>query len=95
MADTDFLNKVVSGDAFTNSEKEARAPFKIDSLVYAGEGKKIKGDDLYKIIQETKAKNVPVASLLHKLPNTDSQIIVTPGPGVVEQTPRSGGKNNK
>jgi hypoxanthine-guanine phosphoribosyltransferase len=56
----------------------------------AEEGKTISGDDLYEIIQEAKAKNVTVASLMHKLPNTQTRVFVTPGPGVVEQAPRSG-----
>ena len=54
----------------------------------------ISGNDLYELIQEAKTKNVTIASLMHKLPNAQSKIIVTPGPGVVEQAPRSGRKKN-
>jgi len=95
MTNEDFPEKVVTGEAYANSEKEADALFKIDSFVYAEEGQGIKGEDLYKIIQEAKAKGVPVASLLHKIPNATTQVIVSPGTGVVEQTPRTGGKNKK
>lgn len=95
MTDNDFLDNVVTGEAYTNSNSETEAPFKIDSFVFAEEGDTIKGDDLYEIIQEAKAKGVPVASLLHKLPNATAEITVSPGPGVVEQAPRSGGKRKK
>jgi len=66
-----------------------KPPFKIDTIAVAEEGKTISGDDLCELIQEAKAKNVTVASLIHKLPNAQTQIIVTPGPGVVEQAPRT------
>ena len=66
------------------------APFKIDTIAMAEEGRTISGDDLYELIQEAKAKNVRVASLIHKLPNAKTRVIVTPGPGVVEQAPRTG-----
>ena len=53
------------------------------------EGKAIRGEDLYEIIQEAKTKGVTVASLIHKLPNAQTRVIVSPGPGVVEQAPRN------
>ncbi len=70
------------------------AHFKIDSIVIAKEGETINGDDLYEIIQEAKEKNVTVASLLNRLPNAQTQVIVSPGPGVVQQAPRSGRKKD-
>lgn len=73
-------------------ESYDEAPFKIDTIAMAKEGTTISGDDLFEIIQEAKSKNVTVASLMHKLPNSHAQVIVTPGPGVVEQAPRSGRK---
>ena len=78
-----IINATMPGDA---SEE---APIKIDTIVTAEEGKTINGNDLYNIIQEAKAKGVTVASLMHKLPNSHANIIVSPGPGVVEQAPRS------
>jgi hypothetical protein len=72
--------------------KSENAAFKLDSFAIADEGTTISGDDLYEIIQEAKAKKVPVASLLHKLPNANVRVVVTPGPGVVEQAVRSGGR---
>jgi len=95
MSDSSFLENVITGEAYKKGEKESEAPFKIDSFACAEAGKEINGEDFYEIIQEAKSKGVPVASLLHKLPNATAEIIVTPGPGVVEQAPRSGGKNKK
>ena len=83
-----IVNVTVSGDATDE------APFKIDTIALADEGQTISGDDLYEIIQEAKAKNVTVASLIHKLPNARTRVIVTPGPGVVEQAPRTGRKTD-
>lgn len=81
-----LVNAVVPGESYDE------APFKIDTIAMAKEGTTISGDDLFEIIQEAKSKNVTVASLMHKLPNSHAQVIVTPGPGVVEQAPRSGRK---
>lgn len=70
------------------------AHFKLDTIAMAEEGKTINGEDLHQIIEEAKAKGVTVASLMHKLPNARTQVIVTPGPGVVEQVPRGGWKKD-
>ncbi len=84
-----IVNTTVAGDDYDE------APFKIDTIAMAEEGKSISGDDLYNIIQEAKAKGVTVASLMHKLPNAQAQIFISPGPGVVEQAPRTGRKKDK
>lgn len=83
-----ILNATLPGDA------SDEAPFKIDSIVIAEEGKTISGDDLYEIMQEAKERNVTVASLLHKLKNAETHVIVSPGPGVLEQAPRTGRKKD-
>ena len=88
----DTVEQIVSATVPGDASDEA--PFKIDTIAMAEEGKTISGDDLYEIIQEAKAKNVTVASLMHKLPNAQTRVIVTPGPGVVEQAPRSGRKKD-
>lgn len=72
------------------ADDEADAPLHLDTLVIADEGTTIRGEDLYNIIQEAQAKGVTVTSLMHKLPNTKTRVIVTPGHGVVEQAPRTG-----
>lgn len=68
------------------------APFKLDTFIVADEGTTISGDALADLIAEAKAKNVPVASLVHKLPNASVQVHVSPGPGVVEQAQRAEGR---
>ena len=73
----------------TPADDEDDAPCKIDSIVIAEEGKTISGEDINAIIQEAKAKGVTIASLLHKLPNASTKVIVTPSPRVVEQAPRT------
>lgn len=84
----DSVESIVNSSLASASEEDAT--FKLDTLVLAEEGKTISGDDLYAIIQEAKEKGVTVASLLHKLPNASVRVMVTPGPGVVEQAPRGG-----
>jgi hypothetical protein len=84
------LEAIVTGGVATDNE--ADAPLHLDTIVMADEGTTIKGEDLYNIIQEAKAKGVTISSLMHQLPNATTQVIVTPGPGVVEQAPRSGRK---
>lgn len=69
---------------------ENEAHLSLDTMIVADEGTTIKGEDLYNIIQEAKATGVTITSLLPKLKNASVKTIVTPGPGVVEQTPRSG-----
>jgi hypothetical protein len=70
------------------------ASLHFDTIAMADEGTTIRGEDLYEIIQEAKAKGVTVASLIHKLPNARTRVLVTPGPGVVEQAPRAGRKKD-
>jgi hypothetical protein len=91
MLNEETLEHVVKSSVPSN-ESEVDASFKLDTIAMAEEGKTISGDDLYEIIQEAKAKGVTVASLMHKLPNAQTRVIVTPGPGVVEQAPRGGPK---
>jgi hypothetical protein len=83
-----IVNTTVPGD------EDDSAPFKLDSIAIAEEGKTIRGEDIYQLFQEATAKGVTIASLMHKLPNARTQVIVTPGPGVVEQAPRAGRKGN-
>lgn len=86
-----ILKTTVSG----GPEDEARAPYKIDTFVEAEEGKKIRGADLREIIREAKGKGVPVASLIHKIPNAKTTIVISPGPDVVGQAPRSPKRKKK
>jgi hypothetical protein len=92
---TDETVEHIVNETVTDGISEENAPFKIDTLVMADEGKTISGDDLYNIIQEAKAKKVTIASLMHKIPNANVRVMVTPGSGVVEQATRSKGKKPK
>lgn len=83
----EMVKHIVNTTTSVNNEEDA--PFKIDSIAIADDGKTISGEDLYAIIKEAKAKGVTIASLMHKLPNASTRVIVTPGPGVVEQAPRA------
>lgn len=74
------------------ADDEDDASLHLDTMVIADEGTTIRGEDLYDIIQEAKAKGVTMSSLMHKLPNARTRVFVTPGPGVVEQAPRTGRK---
>ncbi len=90
---SDLTGERIVAESLPCSDQEGA--FKIDTIVIAEEGHTISGDELQKIFQEAKAKGVTVASLLHKLPNVRTTIVVTPGPGVVEQAPRSGRRKGK
>lgn len=83
-----IVNTAMPADAPDN------AILNFETFALADEGKTISGNDLYQIIEEAKAKGVTIASLMHKLPNAKTQVIVTPGPSVVEQAPRSGRKKD-
>ena len=87
-----MFNDEVVEKVLKKTENPEEATYNIDTFAYAEEGKTISGDDLYSIIQESKEKGVTVASLIDKLPNAESKIIISPGPGVVEQAPRPGRK---
>ncbi len=90
MFEDTIVEKVLSNTQRTENPEEAT--YSIDTFAYAEDGKTISGDDLYEIIQEAKDKGATVASLMDKLPNAESKIIISPGPGVVEQAPRPGRK---
>ena len=72
---------------------EEEAPLKLDTILTADEGTSIRGDDLADLIEEARKTGVTITSLLPRLKNVNIQTIVTPGPGVVEQAPRSGRKS--
>ena len=84
----DTVEALVTGGI--KADDEADASLHLDTLVIADEGTTIRGEDLYNIIQEAQAKGVTVTSLMHKLPNAKTRVIITPGHGVVEQAPRTG-----
>jgi hypothetical protein len=93
LLDDDIIEHIVMTG--TSEGTEMDAPLKLDTIIVADEGTTISGGDLANLIEEAKRKRVPVSSLVHKLPNVRVQIMVSPGPGVVEQTPRSGRRKSR
>lgn len=91
LLDESTLDHVVAmGRSGTNNEEAENAPVKLDSFIVADPGKEIKGEDLGNLIEEARREGVTLASKLHKLQGVRVQTIVSPGPGVVRQAPRSG-----
>jgi hypothetical protein len=81
-----IINKTTSDGNYDD------APFRIQTFLVADQGTTINGDHLNEIIHEAKENKVTIASLVHKIPNASARIVVSPGPGVVKQTPRSRGR---
>jgi len=88
------LEYIITSTEPIYDEDEDEGTFRLNSIAIAEEGKTLDGNELNMLIQEAKAKGVTVASLFHKLQNANTQIIVSPGPGVVEQAPRGGQKSD-
>ncbi len=96
LLDESTLEHVVRmGRSGTAEEEAESAPIKLDTFVFAEPGKPIKGEDLHNLIQSAEAEGVTVTSKLRELKNVNVQTIVSPGPGVVEQAPRSGGRKKR
>ncbi len=94
----DILNENTVEQIVRASESSGNpdeATFNIHSLIFADEGTKLSGDDLANLFERAAEKNVPVASLLDSLPNSKSQVIVYPGPGVTEGFSRDGRSKKK
>lgn len=88
----DTVEQIINSTVTSYDENEGT--FKFDSIAMAEEGKTISGDDIYALVQEAKTRGVSLASLIHKLPNARTTVIVSPGSGVVEQAPRGGRKSD-
>lgn len=86
------LDALVSARSTPDIESEALVH--LSSMVMADEGTQIDGTELANLCREASVRGVPLASLLHKLQNTSTRVIVSPGAGVVEQAPRSGRKKD-
>lgn len=92
------LNSISPEDIVNHStptHDEEKAIYQFNTIVEAGPGKTISSDEIYKLIQESKEKQVPVSSLLQKL---DAKVttIISPGPAVPEiahRTKRRRGKS--
>jgi hypothetical protein len=84
----EILPEIINS-ATIRTDEEDPSVFNISTVVQAEEGHLISGDDLADLIEEAKRKKVALASLVHKLPNARSQVIVSPGSDVVDKAPRS------
>lgn len=90
------LEQVVTMGRSAAAEDEANAaPIELNTIVIAEPGKSIKGEDIYNLIQAAKAEKVTVTSKLRGLQGANITTIVSPGPGVVAQAVRSGGRKRK
>ncbi len=90
------LEQVVAmGRSGTTDDEASGAPIKLSTIMIAEPGKTIKGEDIYNLIEAAKAENVTVTSKLRGLQGANITTIVSPGPGVVSQAIRSGGRKRK
>lgn len=85
------LEHIVDG-SLSGGDPEEDGAFRIDTLLFADEGTTISGEDIRRAIEEARRDKVTIASRLKNIPNASTNIIVTPGPGVVKQAPRTGGR---
>lgn len=83
----------------TSADDVSAAPIALDSMVFAAPGKKMKGEDIYNLMQQAKAEGVTFAKKLKDIKGTGTsldgasiQTFISPGPGVVYQAVRSGRK---
>ena len=87
------LEHLVSmGRSGLTEDEAAKAPIKLDTVIVAEPGKSIKGEGIFNLIQAAKKEGVTMASKAKDLHGVSVQTIVSPGPGVVSQAPRSGRK---
>jgi len=84
----EMLPEIIASATLRTADDEPNV-FSISSVVRAEEGHLINGDDIAALIEEANQRKVPISSLLHKLPNARSQIIVSPGSDVADKAPRS------
>lgn len=61
----------------------------------ADPGTTISGEDIYNLLQAARAEGVTAMSKLRELKNVSVKTMVSAGPGVVRQAPRSGRKKGR
>lgn len=77
------------------SDKEASAPFRIQTLVAADEGTTISGDEIADLLEEHKKTRIPIAKLIRNLKNVTATSYITPGPGIPEIAARKVNRRGK
>jgi len=85
---------VAMGRSGLTDDEANNAPLKLDTFISAEPGTSISGDELHTLIEAARREGVTMASKMKELKNVRVQTIVSPGPGVVYQAPRSG-RNRK
>jgi hypothetical protein len=73
---------------------ESESTFHLQTLIMAEPGECISGDEVAKLIEECKQKNVTLASMAHKLGGKRTTVI-SPGRGVPKPKPRRGRKTKR
>jgi len=64
------------------AEDQSKAPFHLQTLIMAEPGKTISGDDVQKLIDESKRTGIPMAQLSKKLKGVKTTVLITPGDGI-------------
>ncbi|WP_456668089.1 hypothetical protein [Bradyrhizobium sp. USDA 3240] len=86
---------VAKGRSGATEEEAETAPIKLDTIIMADPGTTMRGEDIYNLIQAARAEGVTMSSKMRELKNVRVQTMVSPGPGVVRQAPRSGRKRGR
>lgn len=84
-------------DILENSSGQAEPEegmFDLSTMIIADEGQQLDVNKIIKIINEAREKDVPIATLAHKIGGKKSTII-SPGKGVPDQAHRSGPKKKR
>lgn len=76
-------------------EDAQKAPIKLDTVIMADPGTRIRGEDIYNLLQAARAEGVTATSKMRELKNVKVRTTVSAGPGVVEQAPRSARKRGR
>jgi hypothetical protein len=90
------LDQVVALGRSAETDDEADfGAVALSTIMIAEPGKSFSGDEIYRLIQEARAEKVTVTSKLRQLKEGRITTFVSPGPGVVAQAVRSGGRKRK
>ncbi|WFU31288.1 hypothetical protein QA635_32725 [Bradyrhizobium brasilense] len=79
----------------TSEEEADRAPIKLDTIIMADPGTSIRGEDIYNLLQAARAEGVTATRKMRELKNVSVKTMVSTGPGVVHQAPRSKRKRRR
>jgi hypothetical protein len=73
-------------------DNESKGLLHTQTVVIADTGTSIDAEALRKHLAAERAKGVPMARAVRTFPKVSAKTVVRPGPGVVEQAPRDGGR---